>query len=132
MPVTYADAVRVAIDGSYKNCSDAELREMLGACVDISGPNPIAMHRISHAAGIIRGELAGRESASQHKQTQRVAWIAAILSAVGIAVGVVQCVAGPGAVNQGMPAASSPPSSLKPAQSAPPSSGEAPVAPANP
>ena len=37
-----------------------ELREMLKECMDIHGSNPIALHRITHAAEIIRGELSSR------------------------------------------------------------------------
>jgi hypothetical protein len=113
MPVTYADAVKVAIDGTYKTLPDSDLRQLLAACVDINGPNPIAMHRITHAAEIIRSELAGRESARQHKQTQLAAWIAAVLSALALAVGAMQWWQSrnskPGENSQGSSAAQVPP-----------------------
>lgn len=42
------------------SASEADLREMLRACMDIQGANPIAHHRITHAAEILRGELESR------------------------------------------------------------------------
>jgi|ERR1700722_3688492 len=54
------NVIKAIMDGSYRTKSVDDLSEMLIVCMDIHGPNPIAMHRITHAAEIIRAELASR------------------------------------------------------------------------
>ena len=58
--MTYNDAINAIQDGSYFSASEANLREMLRACMDISGSNPIALHRITHTSELIRMELQSR------------------------------------------------------------------------
>lgn len=55
--MTYDDAIHAVQQCSYPSASESELREMLRACMDIHGANPIAHHRITHAAEVIRQEL---------------------------------------------------------------------------
>jgi hypothetical protein len=47
-------------DGSYTTQSVGELRDMLRECMGVSGSNPVVLHKVNHAAEIIRGELASR------------------------------------------------------------------------
>jgi len=56
----YENAISSVNDGSYLTKSLPELREMLRACMDIHGSNPIALHRVGQAAEIIRNELSSR------------------------------------------------------------------------
>src|SRR2546426_12108946 len=58
--MTYESAIKAVQECSYQSASEADLREMLRACMDIHGANPIAHHRITHAAEIIRQELQAR------------------------------------------------------------------------
>jgi len=58
--MTYDSAIKAVQECSYQSASEADLREMLRACMDIHGANPIATHRITHAAEIIRQELQAR------------------------------------------------------------------------
>ena len=58
--MTYDDAIRSVQECSYTSASEADLREMLRACMDIHGNNPTAHHRCTHAAEIIRQELQSR------------------------------------------------------------------------
>lgn len=58
--MTYDHAIQTVQQCSYASASEDDLREMLRACMDIHGANPIAHHRITHAAEIIRLELQSR------------------------------------------------------------------------
>ena len=48
------------MDGSYRTKSVDDLGQYLIQCMDIHGPNPVALHRLTHAAAIIRMELSSR------------------------------------------------------------------------
>jgi hypothetical protein len=93
--MSYDEAIRAVLEGTYKTKGEDELRDMLRACMDIHGPNPVALHRITHAADIIRSELAARHAARLqeqtmgenrrlHRKTQAVAWIAVALAAIAL------------------------------------------------
>ena len=69
MPLSYDHAIRAVQDCTYRKAPDEDLREMLRACMDINGPNPIAHHRISQAAEIIRHELHMRSLSGERTWT---------------------------------------------------------------
>jgi len=58
--MTPDDALKAIRTGAYLSCSEPELRELLGGCLNLSGSNPPYLHRVDQAAEIIRGELASR------------------------------------------------------------------------
>jgi hypothetical protein len=57
------DLTRSVETGAYKKESDERLLELIEGSLDIHGSNPIALHRITHAADILKKELASREAA---------------------------------------------------------------------
>jgi hypothetical protein len=85
--MSYEDAIKTVLEGTLASKTDAELREMLKGCMDIHGTNPLAFHRITHAADVIRAELASRGSERRHRQTQRVAWLAALAALAAAILG---------------------------------------------
>ena len=64
------DLTRAVESGSYKTDSDARLHELMAAALDIHGSNPIALHRISQAAAVVRQELAERDSKRREEAEQ--------------------------------------------------------------
>jgi len=52
--------VKAIMEGSYRTKSVDDLSQCLIHCMDIQGSNPIALHRATHAAAIIRMELSTR------------------------------------------------------------------------
>lgn len=60
--MSYDAAIQAVFDDSYIEKPLPELRELLKGCMDIHGSNPIALHRITHAAEAIRAEIASRFS----------------------------------------------------------------------
>lgn len=95
--MTHDDAIKAVQEATYRSASEDDLREMLRACMDIHGSNPIALHRITHAAEVIRGELASRESAQQHQRSlneshraNRLAWTAIAIATFALAVSAAQ------------------------------------------
>jgi hypothetical protein len=89
--MTDEDARRAVVDGSYKLFSDDELRGAILACQVAIIPNVATQHQVEQAAETLRSELNDRESARRHRKTQRVAWIAAGISAATLAVTLAQC-----------------------------------------
>ncbi len=61
------DLTRAVESGSYKSESDDRLRELIAGALDIGGSNPTALHRINHAADILKKELAAREADRREK-----------------------------------------------------------------
>ena len=89
--MTWDNAVNAVQNGSYRTANESDLREMLRACMDIHGSNPLALHRITHAAEIIRRELADREAARLAKPHWSVVpnfWLT-LIAAIGALVAIV-------------------------------------------
>jgi hypothetical protein len=55
--MTHEDAIHAVQERTYTAASEGDLRAMIQACMDIHGPNPVAHHRVTHAAEILRQEL---------------------------------------------------------------------------
>ena len=80
--------------GSYLQLDEARLRELLAALGRLHGENPRTVHATTNAAGMIRDELARRDSARQHSQTRRHARIAAYLTAAALIINALPYVIG--------------------------------------
>lgn len=65
--ISNGDLTRSVESGDYKRESSGRLRELLTGALNIGGSNPIALHRINHAAEIIKKELEARDAAQREK-----------------------------------------------------------------
>ena len=79
--MTYEDAIQAVQHGSFRSASDADLREMLRACMDAGGAPLNRLHHVNQAAAAIRHELSDRK-------TKKILWFSGV-AAVGTLVVIV-------------------------------------------
>jgi hypothetical protein len=85
--MTYEDAIQAVQDGSYRSASDADLREMLRACMDAGESALSKIHYIEQAADNIRDELAARRAirlAKPHWSVIPIFWFSGVAALGGL------------------------------------------------